>query len=236
MLLIAHGSSRVSGAQQIGHVSRLAEKSIFTEVAAAFLKGEPSLAPTLAAFKSKRICAVPLLMSDGIIAATMRREIAAVKGACDVVEGRPIGLSPFLSRLIARRVMSICLAHDLPTKSVNVVLAGHGTRADPASRNAAHAHATRLSAGSQFAAIASAFLEEPPSLEAAFAALSGDVVVVGLFAGGGTHAERDLPAQIETARPRRGGALLYAGAIGDDPGVADLIIEEARLAIAAEAG
>lgn len=186
--------------------------------------------------RSLTICAVPLLMSDGVIAQRLRHALSGVAAGRHVIFTRPIGLCAKLSAIIARQVTATCQSHGLTPAATNILLVAHGAKADPASREAAHDHAARLSQGRHFAAIATSFLEEPPSVADALAALPGDVVVVGLFAGGGAHAERDLPAQVAAARSDHPGTLIYAGAIGDDLGIADLIIGEANRAIAAEAG
>ena len=59
-------------------------------------------------------------------------------------------------------------------------------------------------------------------LAEALAALDGPAVAAGLFAEDGLHAGRDVTEFIAEARAD----VPYLGAIGADPGVADLIVDQ----------
>jgi sirohydrochlorin ferrochelatase len=232
LLLVAHGSTGAE-AQDVPQVRAVRDRAVFAEVAAAFLKGKPSLSNALAGLRSRTVCVVPLLMSDGTIAAAMRTSLAAAatRGR-ELVLARPIGLSPRLHEIMAAQAQSVCRSHSLKGETTHILLVAHGAKSDGGSRQATLAHAARLRETQRFAGVAAAFLEEPPLVPDALAVLSGDVVAVGLFAGG-THAECDVPALIEAARPHRAGKLIYAGAVGADPGIAGIIVDEASHALSA---
>jgi len=78
--------------------------------------------------------------------------------------------------------------------------------------------------------VASAFLDEPPHVAEALAAVRArQSVAVGLFMDAGEHGEEDIPALLAPA----GGRAAYAGPIGIDPLVTELILEQAKGALAA---
>lgn len=80
--------------------------------------------------------------------------------------------------------------------------------------------AERLAATGRFGAVRAAFLEEPPALETALAAVPGPVVVVGLFAGEGLHGGADVPqllGEIDRAD------VLFAGNVGTFTEIVDIV-------------
>jgi sirohydrochlorin ferrochelatase len=78
----------------------------------------------------------------------------------------------------------------------------------------------RLRVLGRFAEVRIALLEEEPSLAEALGGARGPAIVIGLFAGDGLHAGRDVPRLI--------GALdrndvAFAGPVGGWPELADLV-------------
>ena len=165
----------------------------------------------------------------------------------------PVGLAPGLAALLARRVDETCRRHGLSPGDVSVLLVGHGTLKDPASAAAARRHAARLAAQGRFARVSAAFLDEPPYLVKAAARLARPAVVVGLFAEAGLHGGDDVPRLLGlgSRKPGQGSpgerdtgeeatgeggagavigpeAVIYAGPIGPDPGMADLVLDRVR--------
>jgi sirohydrochlorin ferrochelatase len=104
-----------------------------------------------------------------------------------------------------------------------LLLIGHGTPRHRGSADATRDQARRL-AGSGFAAVAAAFLEEPPLPACAIAALPGEqAVAVGLFLDNGPHGDEDVrDALAPVGRP-----VACTGAIGADPALVPLILDQA---------
>jgi sirohydrochlorin ferrochelatase len=136
----------------------------------------------------------------------------------------PVGIHPGLAHLIAVRVER-GLAGRTPA---DVVLIGHGSARTPGRRTVLHDHAERLRP--RFPAVRVALLEEAPGLPDVLAASPAGraVAVVGIFAGEGGHVRDDLPRLMTAARVHLGDDLIDLGSIGDDAGMAGLILEMCR--------
>jgi sirohydrochlorin cobaltochelatase len=224
-VLCAHGSRGGVGAVA-GHALRIARLGWFGEVHACALKGEPALSRTLAAVRAPEIIFAPLLMAEGFTLRAMLRRLDQA-GGCDrsLTVCRPVGVHPLLADMIAAKALTLCAATGWRPEDTAIVIAGHGTLRHPDSGATARRHAARITAGSVFAEVALGFLDEPPRLVEALAALNArHSVVVGLFVDRGEHGEEDIPALLAAA----GGRAAYAGPIGPDPLITELILDQIR--------
>jgi sirohydrochlorin ferrochelatase len=112
---------------------------------------------------------------------------------------------------------------------VQLVIAAHGTSRDPDSGVAAREHARRIASGGRFAGAEAGYLDEPPSLEGLLAGRAARYAVgVGLFADAGPHGAGDA-AQPFLADPD----TAYAGPLGPDPALAEIVLRRAQEAISA---
>ena len=120
-----------------------------------------------------------------------------------------------------------------------MLLVGHGTPRNAQSSSTARGLARALDRGRVFAEVGTAFLDEPPSVSEALAALGGEaVVVVGLFAAEGSHGAEDVRGLLAAAGGTAGrmpANVHYAGALGAGPGVIGLILERVQAFAAANA-
>ena len=216
LLLIAHGSARYpdAGRAVLAHAATIRTQGHFAEVAVGFLNGAPSAAEALASLTPRITHVVPFFMEDGYF--TRVAVPKALAGGANLRFCPPVGTHPGMVELIATRIAR-GLAGRTPS---DIVLIGHGSATSPGRRMALHGHAERLGARV-------AFLEEPPLVANVLAAAHGPLVVVlGVFAGQGGHVRDDLPALIATARERLGDGLLDLGSIGDEAGMATLILDQ----------
>ena len=213
LLLVAHGSSRYPDAGRTLqlHAAALRTQAHFAEVGVGFLNGAPSVADALAELRSSTIHVVPFFMEDGYFT-----RVAVPQSLASGPPTRlypPVGIHPGMTSLISARIQRERAG------AADVILVGHGSAKSPGRRMALHDHAERLAARV-------AFLEEPPFLDDALAqTLSPIVAVLGVFAGEGGHVRDDLPALIAAARLRFGKRLIDLGSIGDDAGMAALILD-----------
>jgi sirohydrochlorin cobaltochelatase len=220
LLLIAHGSARYPDAGRTAHLhaETIRAQGHFASVGVGFLNGAPPVAEALAALAPRFVHVVPFFMEDGYFT-----RVAVPTALTGIAPDRlrlypPVGLHPGLSRLIEARAAAA---------GGSLVLIGHGSARAPGRPMALHGHAERLRAGGRFADVAVAFLEEAPFAADVLArADSGTVAVAGVFAGDGMHVRDDLPALIAAARTRLGARLHDLGSIGDDPGMADLMLDQ----------
>lgn len=216
LLLVGHGSARHADAGAVARAHADALREHFDQVVVGLLNGRPGIAEALDTLRPGRVDVVPFFMEDGYftrVAVPKALEQAPRRGL-DLISHPPLGVHPGFAEVIRRRIPA-----DLP-----VLLVGHGSSRSPGRRLAAHDHAEALRGTGRFPLVATAFLEEPPFVAEALAAI-GDrpVVVLGLFAQFGTHARDDLPALINTQGRRH--KPISLGIIGDDPGLRPLILD-----------
>ncbi len=241
VLIVGHGSSRnpraVVSAEQ--HADRLRATGRFARVASAHLKGGRVPAEALRALPDGDLFVVPLFMSDGYFTQTAIPANLGLTGRITQAKGRrlfycdPVGIDPRIADIVADDILSIARREAIDPAGLDLLLIGHGSPSNSASRAVTLAHARRLEALGRFGAIDCAFLDEEPTVETWFDRLKpigAPLAVAGLFAADGMHASTDVPsvladwqkeAQAAGAGARR---VWYAGAVGSRPAVTDLIL------------
>jgi len=166
----------------------------------------------------------------------------------------PVGNDPSMTKLLLERAEKIAPAVN-PVETT-LLIAAHGTDLNENSAAAAKREAAKIHALGKYAAVLNVYMEESP-LISDWRKLTDtpNVVIVPFFISDGLHSYEDIPALlgIVAAGANRGqpgsvfpattdrGAifksnpyridnrlLFYAGAIGTEPGFADVVIEQAR--------
>ena len=232
LLIAAHGEKH-PGATNEG-ISRIAQdvrgRAIVSEVAVGFINGIPGVADALAGLAVLDVMVYPLFAANGYF--TRDRLVQLIDEA--TVEGRriemlpPLGLDPGLPDLVVGMIERTALQNGLEPASSTAVLLAHGSRRNPASREATELMADKVAQRAICRDVAVAFLEEAPDLEQAMRPIEGPVIVVGMFSGDGLHGARDAPRLIaQLGRPD----VVYAGVIGSAPGIADMISRSVRGAL-----
>ena len=230
LVLCAHGvRSGVGAAAE--HAERIAARGLFAEVRACALKGAPHLSEVVAAVGAPEIVFAPLLMAEGYTLDAMLRKL---KDATDrrirVTVCRPIGVHPRLAAMVASKARSLCASRGWQPADTALLIVGHGTERHSDSGVTARRHAAQIAAQGLFAEVATGFLDERPRVPEALAALSAaQCVAVGLFVDAGEHGEEDIPALLAPAGDR----AVYAGPIGPDPLITELILDQAHAALEA---
>ncbi|MEI6342984.1 MAG: CbiX/SirB N-terminal domain-containing protein [Verrucomicrobiota bacterium] len=165
--------------------------------------------------------------------------------------GAPVGTHPSMTDVIARRAMEVLRNEAGPDGSprpseVSLFVAGHGTSNSENSRRAVEDHVALLAARGGFHDVHAVFMEESPRIEEVPAlAQTRNVVVVPFFLSDGLHTQEDIPVLLGAdpgevrsrvrdglhgwRNPQRMGdrTLWYTPAVGDEPGLADVILERA---------
>jgi sirohydrochlorin ferrochelatase len=223
LVLVAHGSpSCRAHATLASHAAVLTKRRLFADVRTMLLHGNPPHA-VLADLHDRPVYVVPALMCAG---RHTLQELPRVLGLCGEIEGlhicQPIGLHPALVRLMAVRACEALARNNWTSGRTSVLLVAHGSRTSAASRRAAELQAARLRAQGTFKAVSTAFLEEKPYVPDALASLPGPLVVVGLFAAPGIHADQDVTRMLAGSRRTD---VDYLGAIGADADIPDVILE-----------
>jgi sirohydrochlorin cobaltochelatase len=143
-----------------------------------------------------------------------------------------------MTELLLNRARDV--APDVDPAETSLLIVAHGTDLNENSAVAAKRETEKIRALGKYAAVLNLYMEEPP-LVSDWRKLTRTehVVVVPFFISDGLHSYEDIPrllgmvvAQGEIFRQNPyaidGRNLFYAPSIGTDPGVVDIIIEQAN--------
>jgi len=165
----------------------------------------------------------------------------------------PVGNHPMMTELLLKRAREVASGVE-PAES-SLLIVAHGTDLNENSAIAAKREAEKIRALAKYATVLNVYMEEPP-LVSDWRKLTKThhVVVVPFFISDGLHSYEDIPillgiavaAGVNCGRPgsappttargeifRRnpyrieGRCLFYAPSIGTDPGIVDIILEQA---------
>ncbi|MGE0288309.1 MAG: sirohydrochlorin chelatase [Bradyrhizobium sp.] len=232
LLIAAHGE-RQPGATNEG-VARIVRAvragDVVSEVAVGFINGVPTVADGLAGLAARRVIVYPLFAANGYFTRDRLVQLIdeATGEAREIEMLAPLGLDPGLPELVAEMIERVARENGFAPADSSAVLLAHGSRRNPASREATELMARKVGERAICRDVAVAFLEEPPDLEEAMRSIEGPAIVVGMFSGDGLHGARDAPHLI--AKLGRSD-VVYAGVIGNAPGIADLISRSVHAAL-----
>lgn len=173
-----------------------------------------------------------------------------------LVYTRPAGVHPHLTDVLRQRAEEVVARHPFPRQpkpaETSLFIAGHGTERNAQSRLAIEHQVARLREAGGFAEVQPCFMEESPRIaDVPRLAIARHIVMVPFFMADGLHVVEDIPVllgepeavvqkrlaagQFTWRNPteRNGKLIWYAPAVGTAPGVAEVILELAREAVAA---
>jgi sirohydrochlorin cobaltochelatase len=250
LVLVGHGSTlnADSSAPTHAHARTIRERQIFREVHSCFWKEEPSMREVFRMVESDTIYVVPLFISEGYFTRKIIPRELGLQGAHTQREGRtihycaPVGSHPRMTEVLLRRAREV--APNIPPRATSLFIVGHGTDLNDNSARAAKEQASKIRSLGEYAPVVSAYMEEPP-LIAQWDKLSDhpNVVIVPFFIADGLHSYQDIPiligiqtgpgsvasqAEIFRRNPYevRGRKLFYASAIGTEPMIAEVILDQ----------
>lgn len=227
LILCSHGVNGAPGAAT-DHAARLRERGLFADVTAACLSGAPEIGAVIDAVRATRIVVVPFLMAAGRAFNTkLPARIAQSRHADRVSLAEPVGTHPDIAGLIEAKAAALASARGWSPGDTLLVVAAHGTARDPESGVAARAHAMQIARSRQFAAVEAGYLDEAPSIANLLAGRTArHAIGVGLFADAGPHGGGDAEAPFRTGRD-----AVYAGPIGPDPALIEVVFKRAAESI-----
>lgn len=254
LLLVGHGSSRIagSGASVRSLADDLRRRDLFARVHPAFLREPPLLPDVRAELREapiSEIFVVPVLtcrgyICDRILPAALGLDEGRADGSgpawriCD-----PVGTHPGMAEIIAARAHAMLASAGLTAGEADLVLAAHGTSRDPESFLQTRRIADALG-GHGLPRVHCVFLEQEPRIEAWTAMCrAATVLVIPYMIAAGAHGSIDLPARLGldpsdssfAALERQGQAgpfsiagktLLYGRAVGSEPGIAEIVLDQ----------
>ena len=153
----------------------------------------------------------------------------------------PVGTHDAMADVIVRRAESVTGDPDVG-EGVALAIVGHGTKRNEHSAKAIEYHADRIRQLDRFEEVQALFMDEPPEVDDLTDHVeTDDVVLVPLFVADGYHTQEDIPEDVGLTEDHREGwatpatvdghRIWYAGAVGTEPLLADVVLERA-----AEAG
>lgn len=252
LVIVGHGSTvnPDSSAPTHDHARTIRERGIFREVHACFWKEEPSLREVLRMVESDDVYVVPNFISEGYFTRTViPRELeldgpVTRRGGKTIRYCAPVGSHAGMTAALLHRARET--APGVPPEKTSLFIVGHGTDLNDNSATAAKEQVSRISAMGEYAEVISSYMEEPP-LISDWDKLSTQphVVVVPFFIADGLHSYEDIPvllgieqsagvaaSQAEVFRRNpydiRGRRLYYASAIGTEPAMAQVIVDQVR--------
>jgi sirohydrochlorin cobaltochelatase len=253
LVIAGHGSTvnPDSSAPTLRHAEAIRGMGIFAEVACCFWKEEPGFREVLRMVDSEEVFVVPNFISEGYFTQTVVPREMGLEGPVTRIGGRvvrycePVGSHPAMTDLLLARARAV--APGVPARETSLLIVGHGTGLNENSAVAAKEQVRRITSLGEFGEVFATYMEEPP-LVADWDKMSSmpNVVVVPFFISDGLHSYQDIPVLLGIAeseglpasqggvRPAmheiRGRRLFYSGAIGTDPGFADVVIDQVRRA------
>ena len=246
-MVLAHGSSvnATSSRPTRELTERLRDSGLFGEVACGFWKEKPGLREALDTLTKPEVFVVPNFTVEGYFVRNVipkelgltgpvtRRENGQVLRLC-----LPVGGHPRMTEVLLHCAREVARGVDLARAALLVL--GHGTPLDTRSSEAVEAQVEAIRARGIFADVHGAFMETPPKIEDWREITScREVIAVPFFIADGLHSDEDIPELLGI--PGGGGAeererknpylldgrrLFYSRAVGTDPGMAEVILDQ----------
>jgi len=149
----------------------------------------------------------------------------------------PVGTHDAMSDVIVRRAESVTGDPDVGD-GFGLAVVGHGTKRNENSAKAVEYHADRIREMNRFEEVKALFMDEDPEVDDVTDFFeSEDIVVVPLFVADGYHTQEDIPEDMgltddyrtgwETPAKVDGHYVWYAGAVGTEALMADVVLERA---------
>ena len=229
LVVVAHGShlNPDSSTPTYRHADTVRETGVFDEVATAFWKEEPSFREVLRTLNSEEVYVVPLFISEGYFTEqVIPRELRLAEFDVDQWDSDgtsassttlratdvdktvhycgPAGTHDAMTDVIVRRAESVT-GDDEVGEGFGLAVVGHGTERNENSAKAIRYHADRIRESGRFD-------EDIPE----------DMGLTDDYRTGW-----DTPTEVD------GVNIWYAGAVGTEPLMADVLLERARDAGAA---
>ena len=149
----------------------------------------------------------------------------------------PVGTHRAMSDVIVRRAESVTDDPDVG-EGFGLAVVGHGTERNENSAKAIEYHADRIRERGRFDEVRTLYMDEEPEVDDLPEHFeSEDVVLVPLFIADGYHTQEDIPEDVGLCADHTEGydvpttvdgtRIWYAGAVGTEPLMADVILERA---------
>lgn len=163
----------------------------------------------------------------------------------------PVGTHPSMTDVLLARAREVVEQHPFPCAprpaEITLFIAGHGTGNNENSRKAIERQVELIRARNLYAAVHPVFMEEDPRIASCYdQAPTKNLVMVPFFISDGLHSHEDIPVMLGEAErvvqeryrsgqptwrnptEKRGKRVWYSASIGNEPHLADVILERVR--------
>ncbi len=242
LIIAAHGSNTDSAASAI--VERLASNiragQHFAQVSPAYRRGSPAFNKVLDVTSACDLAlndafiVVPLMTSEGWFCTRVLPEMLAENGRFSevrLVQTPPVGNHPDVAEIVGRQIRRAMARHFLRPDETTLLIVGHGTTRHDRSDKATLCLSEQMRSATSCHSNVSAFLDEPPFVEDIVAQIeTRHLLVFPFLIGGGQHTISDIPRRIGLCSHASNVHVVYDCAFGENPELADLIVDRATIA------
>jgi sirohydrochlorin cobaltochelatase len=171
----------------------------------------------------------------------------------------PVGTHASMTEVLLARAREVVERHPFPRAprpaETTLCIAGHGTGNNENSRKAIEKQVELIRAQRTYAAVEAVFMEESPRIADCYTlAPTKNIVMVPFFISDGLHSFEDIPMMLGESEAavkerlrlghptwrnpteKQGKCVWYAGSIGSEPHLADVILERVREAAETKPG
>jgi sirohydrochlorin cobaltochelatase len=150
----------------------------------------------------------------------------------------PVGTHDAMTDVIVRRAETVTDDPEVG-EGFGLAVVGHGTKRNENSAKAIQYHADRIRESGRFDEVRDLYMDEDPEVDDVTDFFTtDDIVVVPLFVADGYHTQEDIPEDMgltddyrtgwDTPAEVDGHRIWYAGAVGTEALMADVVVERAR--------
>ena len=252
LIIVGHGSTTNPDSSEPNHLlaDAIRSRGIFDEVLCCFWKEEPSMREILHTISSPEVYVVPNFISEGYFTQTVIPRELELEGPITKRDGmtirycEPVGNHPSMTSVLLKRAAET--APDISPAETSLLIVGHGTNLNDNSAKAAKTQVALLSALGLYAEVLPAYMEEAPLISDWDTMTSQrNVVVLPFFISDGLHSYQDIPvllgireevgpaasqSEVFKTNPHalRGKNLFYGSAIGTDPMMAEVVLDQVK--------
>ena len=252
LLLLGHGSTlnADSSAPTYQHAEEIRRRHLFAEVQVGFWKEEPNFRQALRQTDCAQVFVVPNFISSGYFTEqVIPRELGLAGpvtriGEQEILYCPPVGLHPSMTEALLRKAREVVAASGEgiidPAQTACLFICGHGTSLNDNSTKIIHDQVALIRQRGLFADCQGVLMEQAPFVRD-WRSLTEcpDVIVVPFFISDGLHSFEDIPVLLgltddirkkSFTNPHReeGRRLWYATALGTNPFIADVILEQVK--------
>jgi sirohydrochlorin cobaltochelatase len=250
LVIVGHGSTANPDSSEPTHLlaDSIRARSIFDEVHCCFWKEEPSMREILHSVGPPNVYIVPNFISEGYFTRTIIPRELELTGRVTQRNGKnikycdPVGSHPSMTQVLLGRARET--APGIQESDISLLIVGHGTKLDENSAKAAVHQTALLSNLGIYAEVLPAFMEESPFVsDWASMTSSALVVVIPFFISDGLHSYQDIPVLLgirsevgpaasqsavfrENPHTLHGKNLYYGRALGTDPGMEQVLLDQ----------